>query len=297
MKNRSILNSPRISELKKKRNKILRNKILFLFFGILIIFLISIFLSRISIANINEIKISGNKIIDEKDIRQVVEDNISGYYLYSFPKTNFFLYPKKKIKDELENKFKRFSMVSIKLRDFEILEILVEERDAQYIYCGEKINIEINSSYDVLNSEISKCYFMDSDGYIFDEAPYFSGEVYFKFYGHIKDKIDSPVGFYFAPDIFKNILSFKNQIEKMDMKVVSFLFKNDGDIEFNLSKKSNLGNSPKIILKKDFISEKAAENLQAVLFTDPLKSDFLNKYSSLLYIDLRFGNKVYFKFE
>ena len=47
-------------------------------------------------------------------------------------------------------------------------------------------------------------------------------------------------------------------------------------------------------LDSDF--EKLAENLQAALMTEPLQSDFKNKFSSLLYIDLRFGNKVYYKF-
>ena len=43
--------------------------------------------------------------------------------------------------------------------------------------------------------------------------------------------------------------------------------------------------------------QKIAENLQAALATEPLRSDFKNKYSSLLYLDLRYGNKVYFKFK
>ena len=53
---------------------------------------------------------------------------------------------------------------------------------------------------------------------------------------------------------------------------------------------------PKIIFKKDADLQNIAENLQAALNIEPLKSKFKNKYSLLLYIDLRFGNKVYDKF-
>jgi hypothetical protein len=53
---------------------------------------------------------------------------------------------------------------------------------------------------------------------------------------------------------------------------------------------------PEIIFKIDSDFQKIAENLQAAITTEPLQTDFKNKYSSLLYIDLRFGNKVYYKF-
>jgi len=70
----------------------------------------------------------------------------------------------------------------------------------------------------------------------------------------------------------------------------------DGDVKLYLSSfTSKMG--PEIIFKADSNFEKIIENLQSVLSTEPLQSDFKNKYSSLLYIDLRFGNKVYYKFK
>jgi nucleoside-diphosphate-sugar epimerase len=39
------------------------------------------------------------------------------------------------------------------------------------------------------------------------------------------------------------------------------------------------------------------ENLDAAIDTEPLKSKLKNKFSSLEYIDLRYGNKVYDKFK
>jgi len=71
--------------------------------------------------------------------------------------------------------------------------------------------------------------------------------------------------------------------------------KEDGDIEIYLKPVDSL-NFPKIILKSTSDFNKVVENLQSVLTTEPFQSDFKNKYSSLLYIDLRFGNKVYYKF-
>lgn len=283
MKKRDILNSPRLLELKKHRRRIVLNKILFSVFIFLTLFIILVFISRIDKLNIFEIKITGNKIIDTELINDVVKSNLQGHYLYFFPKSNFLLLPKNTIKQELASKFKRLKDISINLGEANTLSISLSEREGKYIYCGENLSSIIPSD------EESPCYFVDESGYIFDLAPYFSGDVYFKFFG-------GEVNSYFSPEIFKKIISFKNNITNMGIKPTSLYVKNDGDIEIYLSSNKLPPEAPKIIFKNNFDLDKLSENLRAAMFTEPLKSDFKNKYSSMQYIDLRFGNKVYFKF-
>ena len=147
-----------------------------------------------------------------------------------------------------------------------------------------------------------KCYFMDENGYIFDEAAYFSGGVYFKFYGKISEDGDlskresSPAGSYFAKENFYKFVLFKKILENMGLKPVALYQEDNGDIKFFLSRENSLSMGPEIILKVNSDFQKVAENLETALGTEPLQSNFKNKYSSLLYIDLRFGNKVYYKF-
>ena len=64
--------------------------------------------------------------------------------------------------------------------------------------------------------------------------------------------------------------------------------KNDGDAELYLGSRVN---SSKIIFKLNADIEKTAQNLGLVLESEELKG----KIGTLKYIDLRFGNKVYFK--
>jgi hypothetical protein len=295
MKKRNVLNSPRLLALKKKRRKNLQNKILFLtfFFGMLFIGLV--FLSRIDEFNIDTIIATGNKITDTELIDEVVNNNLEGYYFYLFPKSNFLLYPKSKIKNELASKLRGLKDISFVLENTKTLAVSLSERKAEYIWCGEDLS-EINKKAEEL-----LCYFIDNNGYLFDTAPYFSGDVYFKFFGLLSyDEINtsnSPLGGFFSPLIFKKIVSLKEVLSSMQIKPTSLYLKPDGDIEIYLSSNKLPPNAPKIILKSDFVLEKLFENLQAALTTEPLKSGFKNKYSSLLYIDLRFGNKIYFKFE
>ena len=89
------------------------------------------------------------------------------------------------------------------------------------------------------------------------------------------------------------VIAFKNTLLDLGIKPTSLYLVGE-DIEIYLSSKSPY--SPKIIFKKDFNLEAISENLQTALDAEPLKSNFKNKYASLEYIDLRYGNKVYYKF-
>ena len=82
----------------------------------------------------------------------------------------------------------------------------------------------------------------------------------------------------------------------MGLRPVAIYIIENETIKIYLSNESQLSMGPEIILKSNANFQKVAENLQAALATEPLQSDFKNKYSSLLYINLQFGNKVYYKF-
>ncbi|PIR69132.1 hypothetical protein COX93_00270 [Candidatus Nomurabacteria bacterium CG_4_10_14_0_2_um_filter_30_12] len=284
---KSVLNSPRLLRFKKKRRTILMRKIFFLFFILVLVGLS--FLFRWKNLNISNIKITGNKVIETKAIEDIVKENITGYYFYFFPKTNFIIYPQSKINAELMSKFKRIKDISINNKNIKTLDISLTERTALYTYCGSSIDL-------IPESQNQKCYFIDEDGYIFDEAPYFSEGIYLKFYGIIDNNEENPSGSYFFPSYFKKLITLKETLNKIGIKPVAFFIEDNKDVNVFLSSSSTqIG--PKIIFKLDSDFEKIIENLQSVLTTEPFQTDFKNKYSSLLYIDLRFGNKVYYKFK
>lgn len=269
---KSVSNSPRLLELRRKQRRVLMRKILLFAFCFLLLFAGLTYLSRWEKINIENIVISGNKVVETQKIEEAVLAKISGNYLWFFPKANFLIYPKGGIKKELTGQFKRLSSVSMQVKEFKTLEISVSEYEAKYTWCGDALPAEDGAE----KEKEGKCQFMDSKGYVFDEAPYFSGNVYFRFYGKLQN--------------FDKLIQLKENMEKMGLMPVSLFYKDDGDINIYLSA------GGEIRLKSDADFEKVAENLQAALSTEPLKSEFKNKQSSLLYIDLRFGNKVYYKF-
>src|SRR5258708_2406569 len=136
MKNRSVFNSPRLLELKRKRRRSLQIKMLIGFFCIVFILGGLSFLSRVKKVNINEVHVSGNTVVDTEMIKQTVDENISGYYVWIFPKSNFLLYPKTKIERELAQKFKRLKNISINVNNLHSLDVSVSERTGLYTWCG-----------------------------------------------------------------------------------------------------------------------------------------------------------------
>ena len=290
IKKRDVLSSPRLSQLKKKKKKYFRNKVIIILFIFMILIVGLSLASHIKKINIDSIEISGNKIIDTVDLKDLIQSDLNGHYFGFFSKTNFLIYPKNKIKNDLITKFKRIKDISIDINNFRTLNISITEREGKYLWCGNDLPIADNNS--ILN-----CYFLDSQGYIFDQAPYFSGEIYFKFYGTDNSIKNDPAGVYFLPEYFEKIISLKENIEKMGLKPTIFYLENSEDADIYLSSPNTLIERPKVTFKLNSDYEKLAENLEAAIKTEPLKSNLKNKYSSLQYIDLRFGNKVYYKFK
>ena len=293
MQKRNVLNSPRLTELKKRRRRAILNKIFLSVFGLGAIFFLFTYISRLPNLNIVEIQIEGNKTVDTEILKTTIEEELAGKYLWLFPKTNILFYPQNAIKNELQDKFTRLNNIDLSIKNNKILFVSLTEREAKYTWCGTEVQgVGIPQGSQTLEIPKEKCYFLDENGYIFDEAPYFSGEVYFKFYG----TTGQPLGSYFLKDKFRQLTSFKDILVNIGLKPVSLSVTKDGDVEIFLSRGSSATTLPKIIFKIDADFQNVAENLEAALTTEPLKTEFKNKYSSLQYIDLRFGNKVYTKF-
>ena len=296
MQKRNVLNSPHLEELKRRRRKALLARLGLLLGAFAVLAVAGACFSRLDGLNIKEVKVEGNKVLDESALRETVEDELYGKYAFLFPKTNVLIYPEKKIKEVLAKKFPRLATVELDAKDRHNLFVKVSEREAKYMWCGD--NISESADVEVIRSE-EKCFFMDKEGYIFDEAPYFSGEVYFKFYGEpnggsSEEKV-SPLGSFFLPENFAKLESFKDTLIGMGLKPVIMNVRGGKDVDIYLAR-SGQKMGPKIMIRSDADPKNTAENLQAALTTDPLMSGFKNRYSSLEYIDIRFGNKVYFKF-
>lgn len=222
------------------------------------------------------IEIEGNSVTHDEDITGIVKEHISGKYLWVLPKSNALLYPRKAIKKDLLARIPRISRVEIEAPTANSLHISVEEREPLALYCTDISNL----------SNPEGCYFLDKEGFIFSEAPAFSGNVYFIYTK--PEVIAEPLGKQYLPaEIFRPFPEFVKSLENLGVHARALEAKAD---EFNLI----LPNSGRIIWRAADDLSIIRSNLEAFLADDSISNNFLDR---VLYIDLRFENKVFYKFQ
>lgn len=262
------------------------------------LFVVIVFVAAISFIThrpeitIRSVIINGSSAGMQEKLRLYTKEKLIGNYFKLFPKANIFLFSRKGIEEGLLNSFPNLSSVSASFNDFQSISIFVEERKNRYLWCGEELPDE--------NVLPQKCYFLDGSGIIFAPAPYFSGNVYFEFFGLVTGKqirmessAEYPLGFYAFPESsFRFIIGFKNSLEGKSFIVQRAFIKEEGGYEFILN------NGSRIIFDESLSIENLMGNLEVGLETDVLKKVHLIADStSLEYVDLRFNNKIFYKFK
>lgn len=282
--------SPRIIEMKRKR-KALKAKLIVLFIVLffLIVWLLS-YLSNIKNVSIKEVTIIGTRIVDQTEIEQIIREDISGKYLGLFSKNSSLIYPRKKIYDDLIESFPRIESLSLYVDRLNSLRVDIVERKGTYLYCGDKIPEHKNDVGE-------NCYFINNDGLIFDKAPYFSGNVYFKYYLKIDNENDNLLGRQMLKtDEFYRITRFIDDISSIGFKPIYMEF-GDNNIGYLYLNHKSKNDSPKIIFKIDDNLSIIEENLDIAMSKKEFRDEINLKYDLLSYIDLRFDNKVLYKFK
>lgn len=286
---RDITTSPRVQELRRVQRK--RRSLLFIVFIILFIVLVIglSYLSHQPKVTISNINIEGTHIIDSMDVQQTVMDHLSGNFFYIFSKKNTFLYPKSKIEKDLQKKFTRINKLSVKLEGLNTLKVVIDERVGSYMYCGD--NIPENQ-----NELGENCYFVNSDGYIFDVAPYFSGNIYFKFYIPLSNDQDILSQQILDKKTFREVISFVDGLVDLGLDPVSVVMYDKDRYSFNL-RSNTINVHPEILFKEDNELPVIFGNLSAAMQNSDFKNEIFSRFSTLSYIDLRFDNKVLYKFQ
>lgn len=282
-----IEESPKLRELKRRRHA--RRMRFFALFGFLFLVLIALFIFAANHPRfqLTSVVVSGNEVVDADDVIAHADAFLAGKYLYSIPHRNAFFYPKKKILADLVESYPRFKEVAVYRRDLNTLLINVVELRGQALWCASETD----------SPEDARCYFTDDTGKIIDTAPYYSGNVYARFLGGgIAPEDSNPLGKNFITSAqFTALLSFASRITAMGFPVKS-IHVGSADEEDSLSIDLGGGHTAKFRFLPSDDYGTIADNLALALSKQELGSAVKNDRANLEYFDLRFTNKVYYKF-
>ncbi|MDO8513997.1 MAG: hypothetical protein Q7S50_00460 [bacterium] len=240
------------------------------------------FISYLPRYTIQSISIEGAREVPEELIRRYTETILNDGSYTILSRENIFLYSRTEIEKGLESFLPRIESAHVVAQSVlsTDLHIVVEEREPYALWCLV---------------EGGACYLMDKNGFIFSAMASSSpGErtTQYIFGGSILSSTDStgsqqvnPIGQKFIPAHLPGLLSLLEILGQSGFEPKGAVVDNDQDFFVSLRKgftlKASFGQDTNTLTK----------NLELVLSSDALRG----KEKSIEYIDLRFGNRVYYK--
>ena len=221
---------------------------------------------------IQHIEVSGISTLDEREIEQRVYGALGEDGGFISPR-NLLWYDSDKIRSALESDVFHIARASVSRDDLfsTTLRVTIDERAPFARWCTAE----------------QQCYAIDETGFIFDSLLASSTQTFaetFIFFGGVMSTT-TPLGEYVAPARFPSALSIMRTLGQAGYTPVRASIDSDTDLSIVFDSGFTLyvsfGAEPPTLVR----------NLKLVLESEPLKDNLAN----LEYVDLRFGNRVFYK--
>lgn len=220
---------------------------------------------------IDDIQISRVEQIDSAPIRAVVERWLAGHIYYVIPKNTVLALPTKDLKREIISSFPTIRDAVITRSFPRTLLIDLKEYDVWGVLC---------------HGEPEKCFWIDRNGTAFDNAPEFSGVIVPKIHDNRIQEYRLHAR-YLSDNLMRLIAYFNERaVSSNHLQSVQFII--DAK-DATLRVRTRLGWDILLIESSD--PEQAYKNLSLAL-----NGEIKDRVQELEYIDLRFGNRIFYKF-
>lgn len=254
----------------KPVKKISKKRIWFLlvFFGLTAFLIGGVYLLRLSYWQIRKVEVGSSGVLTPQEIKAKIDDFLPGKILYFLPRSSFLLFSSSGLAAILQEDFPQIESLSIQKKFPDSLGVTVKERELFGVFCNEE------------------CVYIDKKGFAYDSAPSSSGSLLVKIKS---DAARAQVGSTVVDSTLMNdfLLLFAGVGKASGVKAIAYEFsvKIPSEIKVETSERF------KLIFKRGGDFEKAFRALKTVL-----EQEVKDKRSQLEYIDLRFGNKVFYRF-
>lgn len=231
-------------------------------------------LSNAAFLRISTVEVLGTQTLSTSTIAAFVEGELAGSYLYFFPKNNIFLYPKEIVSRELLSAMPTIAEVNLRAKNFHTLAVAIIEHQPKALWCGEVV------------ASSSPCFLLDENGLAYAAAADFSGDAYQRYYGALAPGT-SP-RHYLTSTQFHSLSALVDTIAQNQKpnSVRGVLVDQNSDVRLTFA-------SGFVLLFP--LGDDGGDIYQR--FTLALQSDAFKAHplSDFQYLDLRFGDKLYYK--
>ena len=236
---------------------------------------------------IDRIDIVGANAVSAEEVRALAGEKLLGNYFFVYARENSFLFPRAEIERELIETFPRLKTASVSRADAHTIVATVSERKPYALWCGEVFYTEV--------LELADCWFVDEAGFVFDRAPVFSEGVYLKVYGTlVEENAGEPLRGVLPYERFASANTFAKLIraELGELTRIEITGNGESEITIRTSAAYPFLVGVAIRFKDGENPLSLMNNLRAAIQAQFPENGASKK--KLLYIDMRFGNKIFF---
>lgn len=226
--------------------------------------------TRFETFTITDVKVEGGDTISHEKIKEIAKKRLEGEYYHIVPRRFSFTYPAKEITAEIKA-LSRVKDVTVELSNKNTVLIKITEYYPFALWCKSK------------SDDLSACFFLDADGYSFIEAPVLNGGSMLRYFDQrIEPKAaEQPFTSVFMSDTSRLALVLARDF---NFPVTHVERTAPDEVIYYLPSGSYI----KASLRQSVDS--TTSNLSTILGS----ADFKHlEPGNFLYIDLRFGNKVF----
>lgn len=268
---------------------------------------------------ITTVEVSGTNHIDNTEIQNIVFENIKGKRALIFSASNTFLIKDRKIEKIITEKYHSIYKTKIKHDGLHTLSVEISEHEPVALWCrelggpeiipvpqdesGETVDesnekktkeepspeqaLELNIATNRRSIVWNDCFYLNKEAIVFSEKAPDDTEIYVQYAGNNSTTTD-PIGLqYVDVDFFQHLQSLISRIKEDIAVNIVRVISHDGET-YVLS--SEEGQQIFVDLYDDL--EEVLQNLETLF-----KQENFNEaqFENIQYIDMRFGNRVYYK--
>lgn len=264
------------SKIRKKRQRRRIWRIVLLSILLALFFTAFVFINRLPFFQMKGISVSGNILISTDMIESEVKKSIKyrSVWFGLIPDTNVFFIPEKKIETALLEAIPRIEDVGVDISFKGILNIVVAEKNMRAVWCTDKTRIS--------------CYDIDFEGNLFTRIQETVDSPYV-YTGIMLDNASSSlVGKNFiAPHLIDKSERFMSYLKEKGFEPQYI----DCNTELTCIAYVRAGANTRIVFDLQSDLGLVSERLNVALESNALKE------KEFAYIDTRFGNKLFYKYE
>lgn len=254
------------------------------------VFLLSAWISLRPSLHITALAVEGAHATSEESIKNVAVVHLDDTILFWIKRNNRLLYPVAEMERVVKSQSPRIANVKTVFDSHQSMRVIITEYTPNFLYCMRSDLLPLISSSSPLAYQPKDCYFADEDGYVYAEAPEYIGYPFVAIVASSTEEAvthQSPIGTTVLTEAaYARIRMYIDDLSEVGLTTHSVTLLGGGDI------RAEVGMPWVLLLATDRDPDRTIANLGVVLANLEKTPD---KGKGVREIDLRFGNKIFYK--